>query len=39
MIVITEYDQVTQIKMGKDFDGTVLYWVAAYLVDGLSIAT
>lgn len=39
MIVIEEFGDITQIKMGRDYDGRVLYWVAAYLVDGLLIDT
>ena len=30
---------VTQIMMGREVDGTVYYWTAAYLVDGLLIDT
>jgi hypothetical protein len=29
----------TQIMMGREIDGTVYYWTAAYLVDGLLIDT
>jgi glyoxylase-like metal-dependent hydrolase (beta-lactamase superfamily II) len=39
MIVTEDFGQITQIKMGRDLDGQVLYWVAAYLVDDLLIDT
>ncbi|MEW5785669.1 MAG: MBL fold metallo-hydrolase [Bacillota bacterium] len=39
MIESAAYGAVTQIKMGRELDGRVLYWVAAYLVDGLLIDT
>jgi len=39
MIVTEKFGDITQIKMGRDYDGQVLYWVAAYLVDGLLIDT
>jgi glyoxylase-like metal-dependent hydrolase (beta-lactamase superfamily II) len=31
--------EITQIMMGRELDGAVLYWTAAYLVDGLLIDT
>jgi len=31
--------EVTRIKMGREYQGRVLYWTAAYLVDGLLIDT
>ena len=37
MIIAGNYGNVTCIKMGRDLDGQVLYWVAAYLVDDLLI--
>ncbi len=39
MLEITDCGEVTQIKMGRELDGRVLYRVAAYLVDGLLIDT
>jgi glyoxylase-like metal-dependent hydrolase (beta-lactamase superfamily II) len=39
VIEITQHDAVTQFKMGRELDGRVLYWVSAYLVDGLLIDT
>ena len=39
MIEANYFEEVMQIKMGRDIEGRVLYWVAAYLVDGLLIDT
>lgn len=39
MILEEQFGPVTQLRMGRDMDGQVLYWVAAYLVDGLLIDT
>ncbi len=39
MIEINEFGEVTQIKMSAEMEGKALYWVAAYLVDGLLIDT
>jgi glyoxylase-like metal-dependent hydrolase (beta-lactamase superfamily II) len=39
MIETSVYEQVTQIKMSREVDGKPIYWVAAYLVDGLLIDT
>lgn len=39
MLKIGRYGEVTQIMMGRELDGTVLYWTAAYLVDGLLVDT
>jgi hypothetical protein len=42
MLKTAEFEGVTQITMGReieDFGGQVLYWVSAYLVDGLLIDT
>jgi glyoxylase-like metal-dependent hydrolase (beta-lactamase superfamily II) len=39
MIVVENFGEITQIKMGRDLDGQVFYWVAAYLVDNLLIDT
>jgi glyoxylase-like metal-dependent hydrolase (beta-lactamase superfamily II) len=34
-----EYEQVTQIRMSRELDGKPVYWVSAYLADGLLIDT
>jgi len=40
MLKATEVGEVTEIKMGRSLDGqTVLYWVAAYVIDGTLIDT
>jgi hydroxyacylglutathione hydrolase len=39
MIEVKHFEEVTQFRMGRDIGGQVLYWVAAYLVDGLLIDT
>ena len=39
MIGANYFEEVMQIKMGRDIEEQVLYWVAAYLVDGLLIDT
>lgn len=39
MLEINEFDEVTQIKMSLEVEGNPVYWVAAYLVDGLLIDT
>ena len=39
MIESNYFEEVMQIKMGRDIEGQVFYWVAAYLVDGLLIDT
>ena len=42
MIKVNHFEEVTQVRMGREieeFGGQVLYWVAAYLVDGLLIDT
>lgn len=39
MIKVNQFEEVIQIKMGREMGGQVLYWVAAYLVDGLLIDT
>jgi len=39
MIESQDYAGVTQIRMSREFDGKPVYWVAAYLVDGLLIDT
>ncbi|HOQ09054.1 MAG TPA: MBL fold metallo-hydrolase [Syntrophomonadaceae bacterium] len=37
MIETRQYGEVLQIRMSRVFNGQPLYWVAAYLVDGLLI--
>lgn len=40
MLKATPLGDVTEIRMGRSLDGsTVLYWVAAYLIDGVLIDT
>ncbi|MFZ5633512.1 MAG: MBL fold metallo-hydrolase [Bacillota bacterium] len=39
MIEISQFEEVTQIKMSHEMNGRPLYWVAAYIVDGLLIDT
>jgi len=39
MIEVKHFGEVTQFKMGRDIEGKVIYWVAAYLVDRLLIDT
>jgi len=39
VIETTQFEQVTQIRMSRELDGRPVYWVAAYLVDGLLIDT
>ena len=39
MIEIHAFGEVTQIRLSAELDGKALYWVAAYLVDGLLIDT
>ena len=39
MIEIHPFEDITQIKISREMDGRALYWVAAYLVDGLLIDT
>lgn len=39
MIEINSHGEVTQIRLSRELDGKPLYWVAAYLVDGLLIDT
>jgi len=39
MIETNRFEDVLQINMGREKDGQVLYWVSAYLVDGLLIDT
>lgn len=39
MIEITDFEEVTRFKMSRTLDGKPLYWVAAYLIDGLLVDT
>lgn len=39
MIEVDRFEEVTRIRMGRELEGRVLYWVAVYLVDGLLIDT
>ncbi len=39
MLEVSEFEEVTRIKMSLEVEGKPLYWVAAYLVDGLLIDT
>ncbi len=39
MIEVDRFGDVTRVKMGREYEGRVLYWTAAYLVDGLLIDT
>jgi glyoxylase-like metal-dependent hydrolase (beta-lactamase superfamily II) len=39
MLKANRCGEITQIMMGREMDGAVLYWTAAYLVDGLLIDT
>jgi glyoxylase-like metal-dependent hydrolase (beta-lactamase superfamily II) len=39
VLEIKQFEDIIQIKMSREADGKPLYWVAAYLVDGLLIDT
>jgi glyoxylase-like metal-dependent hydrolase (beta-lactamase superfamily II) len=39
VIEIKAFEEITQIRMSREIGGNPLYWVAAYLVDGLLIDT
>ncbi|MDP3097187.1 MAG: MBL fold metallo-hydrolase, partial [Syntrophales bacterium] len=39
MIETALFEEVTQIRMSREIGGKPVYWVAAYLVDGLLIDT
>jgi len=39
MIEIADFEEVTRIRMSREVDGKPVYWVAAYLVDGLLVDT
>jgi glyoxylase-like metal-dependent hydrolase (beta-lactamase superfamily II) len=39
MLEINQFEEITQIKMSLEVEGNPVYWVAAYLVDGLLIDT
>jgi glyoxylase-like metal-dependent hydrolase (beta-lactamase superfamily II) len=39
LIEVDQLGEITRVKMGREYEGRVLYWTAAYLVDGLLIDT
>src|SRR5271157_3285449 len=39
MIETQDYEGVTQIRMSREMDGKPVYWVAAYLIDGMLVDT
>lgn len=39
MLETASFGEITQIRMSREFGGKPLFWVAAYLVDGLLIDT
>jgi hypothetical protein len=39
MIETASFEEVTQIRMSREIGGKPVYWVSAYLVDGLLIDT
>ncbi len=39
MIEIQKLEEITQIRMSREIGGNPVYWVAAYLVDGLLVDT
>jgi len=39
MIETQEFEGVTQIRMSREMNGKPVYWVAAYLVDGMLVDT
>ncbi len=39
MLETAQFEGVSQIRMSRELDGRAVYWVAAYLVDGLLIDT
>lgn len=39
MLEIDNFEGITQIRMSREIDGKPVYWVSAYLVDGLLIDT
>lgn len=39
MLETTSFEEITQIRMSREIGGKPVYWVAAYLVDGLLIDT
>jgi len=39
VIETAAYEDVIQIRMSREMDGRAVYWVAAYLVDGLLVDT
>lgn len=39
MIEIAQFEEIAQIRMSRVIDGVPIYWVSAYLMDGLLIDT
>ncbi len=39
MLKVNRHGEIVQIMMGREVGGSVLYWTAAYLIDGLLIDT
>ena len=39
MLEILTFEEITQIRMSREIGGNPVYWVAAYLVDGLLVDT
>ena len=39
MLETTSFEEITQIRMSREIGGKPVYWVAAYLIDGLLIDT
>lgn len=39
MIEVNQFEEVTQIRMSRAIDGVPIYWVSAYLIDGLLVDT
>jgi glyoxylase-like metal-dependent hydrolase (beta-lactamase superfamily II) len=39
MIEIDNFEEITQIRMSREIEGKPVYWVSAYIVDGLLIDT
>lgn len=39
VLKVNPFGDVTRLMMGRELDGSVLYWTAAYLVDGLLVDT
>jgi glyoxylase-like metal-dependent hydrolase (beta-lactamase superfamily II) len=39
MLEISNFEEIIQVRMSREMDGKPLFWVAAYLIDGLLIDT